>query len=166
MVSYTFNLLVQTTIAKPETSIVCADRGVWYALLRAATRYVYSFTDSAPQLAVKPLYECEPISSPDEVVNLIDLVTLLLGARGSKICRTLRKDHLQFRLVYEAFSYATGSPQSRKPVEIDGKELTVTGNLKIALRHTYDTLVSQGPYELMQSALIRLMTKRSANRFN
>ncbi|RYP74374.1 hypothetical protein DL771_003041 [Monosporascus sp. 5C6A] len=65
----------------------------------------------------------------------IRLLELEPGRRFATIKARLRHVTLASRPTYEALSYTWGSPTDRRPMSLDGFNVTVTANLSTALQH-------------------------------
>ncbi|RYP22315.1 hypothetical protein DL767_009072 [Monosporascus sp. MG133] len=65
----------------------------------------------------------------------IRLLELEPGRRSATIKARLRHVTLTSRPTYEALSYTWGSPTDRRPMSLDGFDVTVTANLSTALQH-------------------------------
>ena len=78
-----------------------------------------------------------PLTSPaEEGGGKIQLLTLLPGKQGSKMCCELREESLDELPAYEALSYVWGSPTLSRLIWVNGKILAITRNLEVALEHS------------------------------
>jgi len=65
----------------------------------------------------------------------IRILTLLPGKHGFVIECTLQQVSLDMKHVYEALSYAWGSPDLTDEIQVKGETLKITANLALALRY-------------------------------